>query len=201
MSNKMKAALAAEAVGTFVLAMVALTVSGLTGMVILGLALTVLVALFSGISGAHINPAVTAGMLALRKIDLGRALGYVVAQGVGAIAAWKLFEYFTDTEIAEITTDFSGRMFAGEIIGTATFAMAIAAVMVTRMKDMQAAVTVGFGFMLGIVVATASGTGTLNPALALASRTFGVETFLGPIIGAVVGLSVFVWLHDTSRAE
>jgi aquaporin Z len=35
-------------------------------------------------SGAHINPAVTMGFWLLRKLDARTALGYIVAQLVGA---------------------------------------------------------------------------------------------------------------------
>ena len=37
------------------------------------------------VSGCHINPAVTAGLLFARKIGLVRAAFYVVAQCVGAV--------------------------------------------------------------------------------------------------------------------
>src|ERR1700739_2510472 len=39
------------------------------------------------ISGCHINPAVTLGILIARKIDLKDAVGYVIAQIIGAIIA------------------------------------------------------------------------------------------------------------------
>lgn len=38
------------------------------------------------ISGGHINPAVTAGLLAAGKVSIVRALLYVVAQCAGAVA-------------------------------------------------------------------------------------------------------------------
>src|SRR3712207_3635483 len=54
-----------------------------------GLALSVAVKAFGGVSGAHFNPAVTIGMLAVRRITGGRALQYILAQLAGAtLAAW-----------------------------------------------------------------------------------------------------------------
>jgi len=51
------------------------------------LALSVAVACFGGISGAHFNPAVTCGMLVTKRIKLPMALLYVVAQLLGATLA------------------------------------------------------------------------------------------------------------------
>jgi aquaporin Z len=39
------------------------------------------------ISGAHFNPAVTAGFVAAGRLSIGRAIGYVIAQVLGACAA------------------------------------------------------------------------------------------------------------------
>jgi MIP family channel proteins len=52
-----------------------------------GLALSVAVNAFGGVSGAHFNPAVTTGMLATGRISAPNALIYIVAQLVGATAA------------------------------------------------------------------------------------------------------------------
>lgn len=90
---------AAELIGTFYLcfAGIAAILStqppinsgiGLVGIALAhGLALSIAVSVFGGISGGHINPAVTAGMLATGRIKLPLAVGYVVAQLLGAAAA------------------------------------------------------------------------------------------------------------------
>jgi glycerol uptake facilitator protein len=49
-----------------------------------GLAVTIAVYSVNTISGAHLNPAVTIGMLVLGKIGPGLALGYIIAQMIGA---------------------------------------------------------------------------------------------------------------------
>src|SRR6202161_2436598 len=51
--------------------------------------LTVLTMAFAigHISGCHLNPAVTAGLVAGRRFPAGEAIQYIVAQVVGAIAA------------------------------------------------------------------------------------------------------------------
>lgn len=56
-----------------------------------GLAIALLVSATAKISGGHINPAVTFGALITGKINLQRAIMYVVAQLVGAVVgAWLL---------------------------------------------------------------------------------------------------------------
>jgi len=51
-----------------------------------GLVLLALCYTFGPVSGSHVNPAVTLGMLVARRIDLRRAVEYWVAQMLGGIA-------------------------------------------------------------------------------------------------------------------
>lgn len=52
-----------------------------------GFALFVGIQTLGAISGGHFNPAVTLGLLSIKKISLPNALGYVIAQVVGALLA------------------------------------------------------------------------------------------------------------------
>ncbi|CAB4270544.1 unnamed protein product [Prunus armeniaca] len=54
----------------------------------------VLVYCTAGISGGHINPAVTFGLFLARKVSLVRAVLYMVAQSLGAIAGVALVKAF-----------------------------------------------------------------------------------------------------------
>ncbi|CAN6565804.1 unnamed protein product [Malus baccata var. baccata] len=54
----------------------------------------VLVYCTAGISGGHINPAVTFGLFLARKVSLVRAVMYMVAQSLGAIAGVALVKAF-----------------------------------------------------------------------------------------------------------
>ncbi|XP_058791587.1 aquaporin-like isoform X2 [Phymastichus coffea] len=58
----------------------------LTISVSFGLAVAAAVQFMGHVSGGHVNPAVTCGMLAIGKIPVIRAILYVVAQSAGAIA-------------------------------------------------------------------------------------------------------------------
>lgn len=100
-------ALVAEFLGTFILCFIGISailsstaaVGGGGGLVAIalahGIALAVAVHIFGGISGAHINPAVTAGMLVTGRISAAMGGMYVVAQllggVVGAAAARTIF--------------------------------------------------------------------------------------------------------------
>src|ERR671939_1905784 len=84
----------AEAVGTFVLvfggcgsAVLAGDKIGFLGVSIaFGLSLMAMVYAIGPISGCHINPAVTLGVILSKKMDAKYAPGYMLAQVLGAIA-------------------------------------------------------------------------------------------------------------------
>jgi aquaporin Z len=86
---------AAELVGTFVLvfggvgsAVLAGGHIGFAGVALaFGLSLLVMVYTIGPISGCHINPAVTLGILLAKKIGMQDAIAYVIAQIIGAILA------------------------------------------------------------------------------------------------------------------
>jgi MIP family channel proteins len=91
--------LTAEALGTFGLVFIGAAVVVVnggfpnSGIGLLGIALahavvlSVMVTATMTISGGHLNPAVTAGLLVARRIDAGSAAAYIVAQLVAAVIA------------------------------------------------------------------------------------------------------------------
>jgi len=102
--------LLAESLGTFFLcfAGIAAIVStgapinsgaGLVGIALAhGIALSVAVNAFGGISGAHFNPAVTLGFLSTGRIGVPSAAFYIVAQLIGATVAATACLYIFPTE-------------------------------------------------------------------------------------------------------
>ena len=90
----------AEFVGTFVLVFAGVGSAVIAGAVIgpfgvafaFGLALVAMAYAIGPVSGCHINPAVTAGLLLARRITMPEAVRYWIAQVLGAIvAAFVLF--------------------------------------------------------------------------------------------------------------
>ena len=85
----------AEALGTFVLVLfgcgTAVITGGPAGVGILGislafgLAVVVMAYTIGPISGCHINPAISVGMLVAGKLSMKDTVGYVISQSIGAI--------------------------------------------------------------------------------------------------------------------
>ncbi|MGH1416388.1 MAG: aquaporin [Pelagimonas sp.] len=84
----------AEFLGTFTLVLIGCGAAviagadiGLTGISFaFGLALIAMAYGIGAVSGCHINPAVSLGMVAAGRMSVGEAVGYIIAQVAGAIA-------------------------------------------------------------------------------------------------------------------
>jgi len=94
----MTRSLIAEFLGTFTLVFIGAFAVAVTGFqdananvavpaLAHGLILVALAFAYNGISGGHFNPAVTVGMLVGGKIDVVKAVAYIIVQLVGGIAA------------------------------------------------------------------------------------------------------------------
>jgi MIP family channel proteins len=62
-----------------------------------GLSLAAMMSATSALSGGHLNPAITFGVLLARKIDRTTAIGYMVAQCLGALAAMLFLQFAMPT--------------------------------------------------------------------------------------------------------
>jgi aquaporin Z len=81
--------LVAEFFGTFILLM-SIFVTG--NAFVIGGTLALLVLLLGGISGAHVNPAVSLAMLVKGAISNTEFVTYSIAQCLGASAAWYAYK-------------------------------------------------------------------------------------------------------------
>ena len=84
-----------------------------------GLAIAVMVSATGGISGGHLNPAVTIGLLVGGKINLKKSIAYWIAQLAGATAAAFLllfiFKHQPGTEAAKIIASGTPKLAANGI--------------------------------------------------------------------------------------
>jgi MIP family channel proteins len=212
-------AFVAELIGTFLLVFFIcafLSVSTKAGfnLAALGLvhAFVLMVLIFSlgGASGAHFNPAVTAALWSIRKINTPNALVYVVCQLAGGIlGALLVLLLFHDAgkSVHYGATVINGNVLQhgsvwlgliAEAVGTFTLMWAIMGLAVNPRGDAPlAAVGIGGALGLGVMIfGPATGAG-FNPARSLGPAvTSGTFTdfwlyVVGPVAGAVLAALVY----------
>lgn len=187
-------ALIAEFIGTFLLTVIFMGTKG--DPLYVGFGLAGIVLIVGALSGAHVNPAVTIGAWVTRKITSLRALGYIVAQVLGATLAFTTLNLFlsavpqTDPQTAAMMGQSAPQLFHAaaltdknhwhiffiELIAATIFTFAVASARREVTNTAARALTVGLGLMVAGVFATItanyiSATAAFNPAVALAIQT------------------------------
>lgn len=191
------AIIVAEFIGTFTLASVVLSMTARTpfpffAAVAAGGVVGLMTLLVGNTSGAHLNPAVTIGMWWIRQIQAARAIVLIAAQMLGGLVAITLNEYLLNKSIPSIAGDkFEPRVLVAEAVGAALFTFGIAAVVSQGYKGLKQAVAIGGSLSAGILVASFASNGLLNPAVALGVQSWNWAYAGGPILGALVGVSVY----------
>lgn len=214
----------AEMVGTFVLvfggcgsAVLAGDKIGFLGVSIaFGLTLLVMAYAIGHISGCHINPAVTLGLLVSKKIDAKDAAGYIAAQIIGGILAAALLLAIAkgvaggyDPGLAGFAANGYGEHSPGRYNLTSAFLAEVILtffLMFTVLGATDINAPVGFaGIPIGLVLALIHLVGipvtntSVNPA-----RSIGPAVFVGgwainqlwlfiiaPIIGAIIAAVIY----------
>ena len=170
---------------------------------VLGLALLILV--LGPVSGAHFNPAVTLVMFAQRAIELKAAIGYMVAQILGAIGGAILANVMFDLAAVQISQHarVSTGTLVAEAIATAGLIVVIQ-VFVARQNANHVAIAVAA--WIGSAYFFTASTSFANPAVTI-GRTF-TDTFAGiapasilpfvaaQLVGAAIGLAIAKALTD-----
>ena len=176
------------------------------------LVLFMLVMTIGSISGAHLNPAVTLALLALRKIRPTDAAVYILLQLAGAVAGALMTKYLLIDDLADqqnvgataVNLSLLGSNFAGliaEALGTFFLVWAVVAVAVNpRATRDWAGLAIGgtLGFAV-LIIGPLTGA-ALNPA-----RWFGPALvagewdeawvyIIGPIAGGVLGALAYWYL-------
>ncbi|HEY8885878.1 MAG TPA: aquaporin [Candidatus Microsaccharimonas sp.] len=189
-------ALAAELVGTFLFAGVVIAGQGQPIFVLF--ALVGIVLSIGAISGAYVNPALTIGALVTRRIGWLRAIGYIIAQCLGAALAYIVLNgflsgadavgaqaaaygqtapaLFAAADVAKLTGK-EWFIFFSELAGTAILGFAIANATRVLQDRVAAALTAGTGIFIALMVAVSAasyvgGTAIINPAVAIALHAY-----------------------------
>jgi aquaporin Z len=214
--------LVAEFLGTFALvfagtgAIVINDVSG-GGVSHVGVALTfgliVLAMIYTlgDISGAHLNPAVTLGFFAARRMPAVEVLPYVVSQCSGAIAASLLLRLLFPAHATLGSTTPAGpalQSFALEIILTAILMFVILGVSTgASEKGITAGIAVGAVIGLEALFAGPITGASMNPARSLAPALVSLKLtslwiyLIAPILGAALGVLANRCVREPDRGR
>jgi glycerol uptake facilitator-like aquaporin len=186
----------AEFLGTFALALaVSLTLAGkfpVPTPVAAGLTLGICVYTFGAISGTHINPSITIGLLTIGKITPRDALFYLVAQFAGGGAAMIVSTCMGGHPPLTIVD--SAAVFGAEALGAFWLAIGVASVVHGKAPAPAAGLTIGGSLLLGITFAAPISNGVLNPAVALGIGSLSAMYVLGPIVGAAIAMLLYRFL-------
>lgn len=205
-SRQKVAMLVAEFMGVMVLttavyAMVGRTNFPLFGGLAAGLTLGLLVHTIGASSGAQVNPAITLGLLSVRKISFVKAVMYIVAQMLAGFAAWKLVNYFMGTDLKSIAGEkFEWKILIAEAVGAFVFAFGVASAVYQKYEGTKLAFTVGASLTVGILIASLGSNGVLNPAVAVGIQSWSWAYAVGPLVGAVFGMNVYALIFSDELA-
>jgi len=172
------------------------------------------------ISGCHINPAISISMMAAGKLSVKDAIGYVISQCIGAIAASGLLYLiasgrgsFSMGEYALGSNgwgaDYLGKYstqsaFIGEAVFTFLFLIVIFCTTAKRANPAMAGLAIGLSLVLiHLVLIPVTGT-SVNPARSLGPAVFAGGKALGqlwlfivaPIVGGLVAAAFYKLVLD-----
>jgi glycerol uptake facilitator protein len=188
-----------------------------------GLIVSAMIYTLGGISGAHINPAVTIALWATKKFPAKDALGYIIAQFIGAFIGAALFFTIAGPESLSIgglgaTAPFPGisiwQAVIAEIIGTFILMLVIMGAAVDkRASPGFAGLAIGMTVAAVIIAIGNISGGSINPArsfgpdlmaLIVNGSTALITTYpiylIAPIIGAVLAAFFYNYISDMDAA-
>lgn len=188
---------------------------GLLG-VSLAFGLTVLTMAFAigHISGCHLNPAVSVGLVVAKRFPAKELGPYVVAQVLGGIAGAGILYLIASGKAGfDVSKGFASNgfgalspggytlaaVFTAEVVLTAAFLVIILGATDKRAPAGLAPVAIGLGLTLIHLISIPVSNTSVNPARSLAVAVFAKGEYLSqvwvfwvaPIVGAVVGALVY----------
>ena len=166
-----------------------------------GLGLLAAIYAFGHVSGGHFNPAVTVAMVLDKRTAPVDAVGYIIAQIIGAIGAAAVI-YVTVSQAAVaagITKPGSGISDISALVLEAVFTAIFLIVILTASK--RAGDFAGLAIALTLIAihfAIANVTGSsVNPARSIGSALVGGDLtgiwiyLIGPTVGGIIGYGIF----------
>ena len=202
----------AEFIGTFALVFVGVGAiangqNDLTGIALAhGLTIAVMASATAAVSGGHLNPAVTIGLLTAKKINLTNALGYIIAQCLGALAGASLIKLCLPATLliaANMGTPAPGvgidptMALMTEIVLTFFLVFVIYGTAVDRRAPKVGGLFIGLAVALDILIGGPISGAAMNPARHLGPALLGGGIqyiwlyWLGPVLGGILGAQVY----------
>ncbi|MCR4336664.1 MAG: MIP family channel protein [Candidatus Omnitrophica bacterium] len=205
-------ALIAEFIGTFALIFVGVGAIaanhitggslGLVGIAMAhGLTIAVMISAVGAISGGHLNPAVTIGLFFAKKINALNAIGYVLVQCLGGIAAAFLIKLAVPADALSAVNMGTPSLGAGisegmglitEIVLTFFLVFVVYGTAVDKRAPKVGGLFIGLTVALDILMGGPISGGAMNPARHLGPALLGGGLdnlwlyWLGPIAGGII---------------
>ena len=226
-------ALAAEFIGTFALVTAACGATlfsapaggGLVAVALaIGLSVMVMGYAVGHISGGHFNPAVTIGLIAAGRFETGNAIGYIIAQVLGGIAAAFVFSLILGGALtagpgaaakwntfAATSNTYGGAngftvmsAFIMEVVITTLFLIVVVGATSKEATAGFAPMAIGVALFVLHLVSIPVTNASLNPARSTAPAIMagGVAMsqlwvfWVAPIVGGIIGGSISKWLQE-----
>ena len=139
----------------------------------IGSILMVMVYMGGNISGAHYNPAVTLAVMMRKKISGAEAIGYMISQLCGALAAAITFYIIFKLTMSPVTPVSGFQYNIKPMLLEMLFTFALASVVLNVATTKKAAGNSYYGLSIGFTVAAAAAAagpysgGSFNPAVTL----------------------------------
>jgi glycerol uptake facilitator-like aquaporin len=162
-------------------------------------ALVVLIVVLAPVSGAQLNPAVTAALAAQRLVPLREILPTVLAQIVGFVLGAMLANLMYGGAVVSISTTVRGDLglLLGEVVATAGL---VAVILTLVLRGQQGWVPAAVGLYIGSAYFVTSSTSFANPGITIGrmfSDTFagiapesGLPFLAAQLVGAALGVLV-----------
>lgn len=210
-------ALIAEFIGTFTLIFIGVGAIaadnitggklGLTGIAFAhGLAIAVMASATAAVSGGHLNPAVTVGLWFAKKINGQAAVGYVIAQCLGAVTAAFLIKLCVPADVLAaigmgtpaLGNGISVQMaLVTEIILTFFLVFVVYGTAVDVRGPKCGALFIGLTVTLDILMGGPISGAAMNPARYIGPALLGGGLehcwvyWIGPIVGGILAAQIY----------
>lgn len=171
-----------------------------------GAALGLFVSVMLGVSGGHLNPAVTLGLLSAKRIDARSAGAYIAAQLAGAVLAALLVRLAFPAGVMRTSTLGTPSVASNvtfiqalllETVGTFFLVSAVYGTIVAPERPRLGGFGIGIALLAIVLVLGPLTGGAVNPARAfgpaLVSGTWVGQAiwWIGPIVGSVLAAQIW----------